>query len=45
VRESPSVVGKAAVEGGATADVVDDEEVTDDEDGCGMWDMGGDGIC
>jgi len=37
-------VGKAAVEGGATADVVDVEDVTDDEDGCGMWDNGGDAI-
>jgi hypothetical protein len=45
VSVSPSVVGRAAVDGGATADVVDVEEVTDDEDGCGMWDMGGDGIC
>jgi hypothetical protein len=45
VSVSPSVVGKAAVEGGATADVVDVEDVTDDDDGRGIWDMGGDDIC
>jgi hypothetical protein len=45
VSVSPSVVGRAAVDGGATADVVDVEDVTDDDDGRGMWDMGGDGIC
>jgi hypothetical protein len=45
VSVSRSVVGRAAVDGGATAEVVDVEDVTDDEDGCGMWDMGGDGFC
>lgn len=45
VSVSPSVVGKAAVDGGATADVVDVEDVTDDDDGRGMWEMGGDDIC
>ena len=44
VSVSPSVVGRAAVEGGATADVVDVEEFTDDEDGRGMRDMSGDAI-
>ena len=37
-------MGRGAVEGGATADVVDVEEFTDDEDGRGTWDMSGDAI-
>lgn len=44
VSVSPSVVGRAAVEGGETAEVVDVEEVTDDEDGRGRCDIGGDDI-
>lgn len=44
VRLSPSIVGNAAVDGGETADVVEDEDVTDEDDGRGTCEPGGDDI-
>lgn len=45
VKVKPSTVGNAAVDGGADADVVEEDDAIDDEDGRGTCDIGGEAIC